>query len=135
MTLKRFKNELIILLSLVFVLFAFGYKQQSKTYLNHEKETLTKNIVEIGTVGELKKLWGDKKIGKKLNFFKTIVAKDKVKSFEKRSRKMTASYQNLTVKELNTITKKLFKTPVQITKLSIQESGKEQYTMEFKCKW
>ena len=135
MNIKRFKNELIILMALLFVIFAFGYKHKSKEYLNNEKEIIAKNIIEISTVSELKKLWGDKKIGKKLNILKTIVSKDKIKSFDKRSKKITANYQNLNVKELNKITKQLFKIPIQITKLSIKESGKERYTMEFKCKW
>ncbi len=135
MTIKRFKNELIILLSLILMLWALLYKHQAKTDLQTEKESISKSIVEISRVSELKKLWGDKKIGKKLDQFKSIVKREKIKSIEKRAKRLTASYQNLDVRELNKITKILLKTPVQITKLSIEESGKERYTMEFKCKW
>ena len=135
MTLKRFKNELILLIALFFVFFAYAYKHSAKSYVNNEKQNIQKSIEEISKVSALKKLWGDKKIGKKLNRFKTIVSKEKLKSFEKRSRKMSATYQNLTVKELNTISKNLFKTPIKIIKLSITKTGKERYRMEFKCKW
>ncbi len=134
-SLKRFQGELILLFSLIFVLFAYGYKYQSKAYVQSEKQSIEKRITQISEVSELKRLWGDKKIGKKLNNFKTIIPKEKVKSFEKRSHKMSASYQGLSVKELNKVVKQLFKMPVQITTLSIEADGKERYNMELKCKW
>ncbi|HHH19460.1 MAG TPA: hypothetical protein ENK86_02945 [Campylobacterales bacterium] len=135
MLLKRFRNELFVLLALLFALFAFGYKLSAQSDAETQKQALEKEINEIAQVAELKKLWGNNTISKETDRFKTIVNQEKIKSFEKRSKKIVASYENLSVKELNSITKQLFKTPVQINQLSITESGKEKYTMEFTCKW
>jgi len=133
--LKRFKSELILLLALGAMVVAYGYKYRAHMEVTQEKQRIQQEIKEISEVSELKQLWGNKKIGKELNGFKTIVSKEKVKSFEKRSRKMRAVYRDVSVKELNKIVKKLFKTPVQITNLSIEKQGKERYNMELTCKW
>ena len=135
MTLKRFKNELVILMALLFVGFAFFYKISAEKSVAIEKKEITDSVSEISKVAELKSFWNPKKVKKEALNFKTIVAKEKVKRFEKRSTKIVAIYQNLSVKELNTISKKLLSTHFQITKLSIQESSKDRFNMEFTCKW
>jgi len=136
MLLKRFRNELIIIAALLFMLTALGYKFSIQSSIQDKQQKLEKEIQAIEEVLELKKLWGNPKaISKEADRFKTIVEEKKIKTFEKRSKKMIASYENLSVKELNSITRQLFKTPLQIIKLNIKESRKERYTMEFVCKW
>ena len=136
MLLKRFRNELIIIATLIFALTALSYKFSIQSSIQDKQQKLEKEIQAIEEVLELKKLWGNPKaVSKEADKFKTIVEEKKIKSFEKRSKKMVASYENLSVKELNSITRQLFKTPLQIIKLDIKESGKERYTMEFTCKW
>ncbi len=135
MTIKRFKNELIILIALIFTLFAFGYKLSAKGYVQEEQTDIQKSIMDVSKVAELKKLWGNKNIANMVDTFKTIVNETKIKSFEKRSKKVVAKYQDLSVKELNKITNQLLKTPLQITSLEIKESSKEKFTMELTCKW
>ena len=133
--LKRFKNELIILMALLFLGFAFFYKVSAKKSIVVEKQELKASVDEISKLVELKSFWNSKKIKKEVAKFKTIVGKDKVKRFENRSTKMVAIYHNLSVKELNKITKKLLNTHFKITKLKIQESGEDRFNMEFTCKW
>ena len=135
MTLKRFKNELIILLASLFVLLSFGYKLSAKEHVAKEIIEIENSMTQIGKVSGLKQLWGDKGITKEAEKFKTVVAKSKIKSFEKRSKKMVAKYENLNVKELNSVMNRLLNTPFQISKLMVREQAKEQYRMEFTCKW
>ena len=135
MSIKRFKNELAIFLLLLFVGFAFFYKVSAQSSVSIEKKEILSSVNEISKVAELKIFWDSKKIKKEANKFKTIVSADKVKRFEKRSGKLVASYKNLSVKELNTISKKLLTTHFRISKLNIQESNKDKFNMEFTCKW
>ena len=134
-SIKRFKNELIILFLLFFVGFSFFYKLSAQKSVALEKEKIEKSIGEISKVAELKTFWNSKKAKKDADKFKTVVAKNKVKRFEKRSGKLVASYQDISVKELNKISKKLLITHFRITKLNIQESSKDRFNMEFTCKW
>ncbi len=133
--LKRFQNELIIFLLLIFVGFSFFYKYSAQKSVASKKIEIQESINEINKVVELKTFWDKKKVKKEIIKFKTMVSKAKVKKFEKRSGKLAIIYQNLSVKELNKIAKKLVATHFKISKLNIQESGKNMYSMEFTCKW
>ena len=135
MGLKRFKNELVILMALLFVGFAFFYKVSAEKSVAIKKKEITASVSEISKVIELKSFWSSKKVKKEAAKFKTIVAKEKVKRFENRSTKIVAIYQNLSVKELNKISKKLLSTHFQIIKLNIEESSRDRFNMEFTCKW
>lgn len=135
MMIKRFRNELMVLAAALFMLLALGYKLSAKGYVADQQQEIQTTMEEISQVVDLKAVWGDKNIDKTTDQFKTIVAQNKIQSFEKRSKKMVAKYSDLDVKDLNNIAKQLFKTPVQITQLQIQESGKEKFTMELTCIW
>jgi len=135
MVLKRFRNELIILVAILFALFAFFYKLSAKNFVEEQKSEILSSISEISRVNELKKLWKSKSISKKADTFKTIVAKVKVKSFKKRSGKVVVSYKNLNTKELNSVTKNIMNNPFRIVKLKISELSKGSYSMELICKW
>lgn len=134
-SIKRFQNELIIFLLLLFVGFSFFYKFSAQKSFTSQKIKIQESVSEINKVVELKTFWDKKKVKKEIIKFKTMVSKDKVKKFEKRSGKLAVTYQNLSVKELNRIGKKLVATHFKISKLNIQESGKNRYSMEFTCKW
>jgi hypothetical protein len=132
---KRFRNELIILLALLFTLSAFFYKVSAKNSVAEKKAEVQKSVSEISRVAELKKLWASKQIGKDAKALKTIVAKKKVKLFKKTSEKVTVKYSGLNIKELNKITKKIMNRAFQITKLKVVHSGNESYAMELTCSW
>ena len=133
--LKRFRNELIILIAIIFALSAFFYKLSAQKFVEDKKSEIVSSISEISRVNGLKKIWKSKSISKKSNRFKTIVAKNKVKSFKKHSQKVIVSYQNLNTKELNSITKYIMNNPFVIVKLKIDKVAKNSYSMELICKW
>jgi hypothetical protein len=135
MTLQRFRNELILLVAILFTLMAFFYKYSANDYVAENRNKIQQEIAEINLINGLKKQWGNKQIGNKLNVLKTIVPNTKVASFSKKSKKLVASYNNLTGSELSKISNKLINLPVQIVLLNINQSANKQYTMEFTCKW
>ena len=135
MTLQRYRNEIILFVAFLLALFAFIYKLSAATYVKENQIKIEKQINEVTTIINLKKQWNRKDIANKVKTLKTIVAPSKVKSFKKKSKKLTAIYQELTPNELNKLTNKLINLPVQISHLHIAQSGKNQYTMEFTCKW
>ncbi|PTB83599.1 hypothetical protein C9926_02050, partial [Sulfurovum lithotrophicum] len=81
----------------------------------------------------LKKVWGDKKITKKVEKLKAIVPPSKVK-WSRKGKKLTASFQNLSASELNRIVIKVLNLAVEIQKLEVKKTG-TTYQMELKCKW
>lgn len=135
MTLQRYKNELILLLTLLFVLAAFIYKLSAHTYVKENQIEINQEIVQITNIVNLKKQWGGKDISKKVQSLKTLVPATKVKSFKKSPKKLLASYKGLTTNELNKLTNKLLNIAVQINQLKIQKNSKNNYVMEFICKW
>ena len=135
MTLQRYKNEIILLLALLFALFSFMFKLSSNTYVKENKAKIQTQISEITAIGNYKNQWDGKGIPNKIKVLKSIVPKSKVKTFQKKSKKLLASYVNLSSNELNKINNKLINMPVQITNLQIKESAKNQFTMELTCKW
>ena len=135
MVLKRFKNELIILLAIIFAISAFSYKLSAKKFVEDKKSEIVSSINEITRVNDLKKLWKSKSISKKADSFRNIVAKAKIKSFKKHSGKVVVNYKNLNIKDLNRVTKNIMNKPFQIVKLKINEVSKGSYSMELICKW
>jgi len=135
MTLQRYKNELIILITLIFLLFAFIYKLSATRDVQENRVDIQKQISELSRITALKEQWGGKQLTSKIKVLETVVPASKVASFRKKSKKLIASYHNLTGKELTKITNKLINIPIQITILKINQSAKNQYTMEFTCKW
>jgi len=135
MTLQRYKNELILLFAVLFALFAFIYKLSANAYVKENRTEITQKISEINTILTLKKQWGGKGLGSSVAKLKTVISPSKIKSFNKKSKKLIASYSGLTGNELSKLTNALINIPVQITQLNIQQRSKNQYTMEFTCKW
>ena len=135
MTLQRYKNELIILATLLFLLFAFIYKVSASTDVSENRAVIQKQITQISAITVLKEQWGGKQLANQVKVLKTIIPASKVATFRKKSKKLVAAYKNLTGNELSKVTNKLINMPVQIVLLNINQSAKNQYTMEFTCKW
>ncbi len=133
--LQRYKNELIIIAMIIFTTFAYLYKLSANDYVNENRAIIQKQIREISEIKALKEQWGGKEINNKIKVLKTVVPPSKVASFKKKSKKLVSSYKNLTGDELSKLTNKLINLPVQIVRLKINKEGKNQYTMEFTCKW
>ncbi len=135
MILKRFKNELIVFIASIFVIYAIFYKSSADSFVKNKKTDIESSISEISRVVELKKVWKSKTVLKKINLFKTIVSKNKLESFKKRGQKVIIKYKGLNIKELNSVVKHIMNNPFQIVKLKIDKQGKEKYRVGLICKW
>ncbi len=135
MTLQRYKNEIILLFTALFALFGFYYKLSAQSYVEDNKAVIQKQISEIVEIEGYKKQWKSKSIANRVNIFKKIVPNSKRKRFSKKSSKVSVSYINLTTNDLNKISNKLLNMPIQIIKLNIAKKSKNNFTMEFTCKW
>ncbi|CAA6817193.1 MAG: Unknown protein [uncultured Sulfurovum sp.] len=135
MTLQRYKNELIVLVAILFAVFAFMYKLSAQNEVSTNKAGIEKQITEINMIRTLKKQWGGKQLTKEVKVLKSVVPSSKLTTFQQKSKKLVASYKNLTGNELSKLSNKLINIPVQIVVLNIKQSAKNQYTMEFTCKW
>jgi len=130
---KAYKNELIVGIAILLMLVGFLYKQQQiggQTDASAQAENALHDIKEVIA---LQQVWGDKKISKKVDKLKTLVSPSKVK-WQKKSKKVTATFSTLSAKELNKVVTKMLNIAVVIQKLEIKKVGLS-YTMEFKCKW
>jgi len=131
MQLKKYKNELIVGIALLLLLIALIYKQ-GVTSAQTDASAGTA-LQELKEVIALKKVWGDKKTTKKVDKLKTIVSPSKVK-WSKKSKKLTASFLNLSDQELNRVIVKIMNLAVEIQKLEVKKLS-ASYQVEFKCKW
>ena len=129
--LKAYKNELILGVAFLLLLISFAYKQGQAS---SQSDTSAGNAVqELKEVISLQKIWGDKKMSTKIDKLKTIVSPSKVK-WNKKSKKLTASFSTLTNQELNALITKMMNIAVMIQKLEVKKLG-TTYQVEFKCKW
>ena len=133
MTWKRYQNELIALIAFVFMLAAYGYKTAQVSSQAQSIAEAKHFVAEIQEVVSLKKIWADTKTGKKVEKLQTLIPASKTK-WSNQNKKVTASYKNLTARELNTLVTKILNVPVEIQKLKIQKVA-SSYDVEFKCKW
>jgi hypothetical protein len=130
---SKYKYELIVLLSFMVMGGAWFYKHQQSLHFVSQKSELESSIYTLQEVIALKDIWGTKSISKQLDRVKGIVPKQKVK-WSKKGKKLTASFHDLTPKELNKLLSKLFNVAVQIETLHIKRES-SSYSMELKCKW
>jgi len=133
MTWKRYQNELIALIAFVFMLIAYGYKTTQVSSQAQGIAGAKHSVEEIQEVISLQKIWADTKTSKKVEKLRTLVPSSKI-TWSNKNKKVTASYKNLTARELNTLVTKILNVPVEIEKLKIQKVA-SSYDVEFKCKW
>ena len=135
MVLKRFRNELILLGATLFAILTFSYKHSIDIDIEQKRENIRTSINQINRVLELKKIWKNRYISKRVKLLNSIVSKSKIASFKKRGQKVIVKYRGVNINELNSIIKTVMNNPFQIVKLDIKEVGKERYNMELICRW
>ena len=133
MSLKRYQNELVVLLAFLLMLMAFLYKNGQISSRAEGAASGKHAVSEFKEIVALKKVWADKKISKKVEKLKELIPSSKVK-WSKKSRKVTAVYEELSSKELNKLISKILSLAVVIIQLDIEKTG-STYHVEFKCKW
>jgi len=133
MSLKQYRNELLLAAALLLALISFVYKTGQHTEMALENQRMAQEAVLLQEIVSLKKIWADKRIAKKLESVRSLVPSSKVK-WEKKGRKLTVTFKDLQPAEVNKIVTKLLNIPVQIEKMKVAKEG-ENYKMEIRCKW
>ncbi len=130
---KRYQNELMVAVALLLLIVALIYKN---VQVSSSTESLTLSKQEVREFKELvilKKRWLDKKTSKKLDKLQKLVPSSKVK-WQKKGKKLTASFRGLSSQELNKVITMILNLAVQIELLEIK-NDQGSYNVEFKCKW
>jgi len=134
--LKRYQNELMVLMALIVLAFSMSYKLSSYNDLKMQTLESAKFISIMDDIVTMKKLWKkNKTIPNKLEEIKSTLAESKINKFEIDKKKAHIILQTLNGTELNNILgKKIASIPLQIKELIITRDG-DNYRLELKCKW
>ena len=133
MNLKRYQNELVVLLAFLLMLAALLYKNGQISSQAEDASSTKQAVSDFREIVTLKKIWADKKTSKKVEQLKELIPASKV-TWSKKSKKVTAVYEGLTSKELNKLISKILNLAIVIRELDIKKTG-STYHVEFKCKW
>jgi len=133
MSWQHYRNELIVVASLLFALVAFGYKMKQRSATVEVSQAMETEVATLREIGSLKKIWGDKRISEKLDRVRTLIPSSKVQ-WQKKGKKLTAVFSELKASEVNTLVTKFLNIAVQIESLKVKKRG-ENYSMEIRCKW
>ena len=131
---KRYQHELIVLAAFLLMVIAYFYKSSSADSLDRVKMEVSQLATEVGGIIALKKQWDDPNLRKQIEKLKQGVAPEKIGTFTVKSKKLTASFKNLSDKEMNSIIIKLENVAVQIVALKVKRQN-SSYSLGFICKW
>lgn len=131
--LKSYKNELIIGFAVLLFIIAFSYKNIKVSNQNSASSSIASSLQELKEVIELQKIWGDKKITKKIEKLKNLIPSSKTK-WQRKGKKLSASFSDINAAQLNKLVTKIMNLAVEIEKLDVQKTA-SSYNVEFKCKW
>ena len=129
----RYKNEILLAVALLFALSAFTYKYVHRSNIQQERQEIRHSLTTFQKAIALKNRWGDRNIGQKIESLHRLFPASKV-VWKKRSKKLNATFHNLSGRETNKLLSKLFNVAVQITKLHIESEAKN-YRVDIACKW
>jgi predicted RND superfamily exporter protein len=133
MSWKRYRNELIVLAVLLLFIGAFFYKQGRESAALEGAKQIRQELSEVRRLVDLKKIWGSSKITQKVGQLKQAVPPAKV-TWQKKAKKLHATFSDLTAREVNTVVTKILNLPVEIKELKIDKNGRS-YQVECRCKW
>lgn len=133
MNLKRYQNELAVLLAFLLMLGALFYKNGQISSQTDDVLSTKQAVSDFREIIILKKIWADKKTSQKVEKLKELIPASKV-TWSKKSKKVTAVYEGLTSKELNKLISKILNLAIVIRELNIKKTA-STYHVEFKCKW
>ncbi|KIM03630.1 MAG: hypothetical protein KN64_11580 [Sulfurovum sp. AS07-7] len=131
----RYKNELLLLVALIFLISAYLYKLTKSYQDSIERVELAKNITDFNRVVELQKSWKVKNMSQNIDTLKSIVPTVKIQEVNIEGDKLKASYKMLNPNELNMVVDKIFNLPIQIQQFDVKESSKEQFMVDVRATW
>ena len=129
----RYKNELILLASIIFVLSSYIFKYKSFESSQTLLHTSQKDMVQLQEVMSLQNIWSPKKVSKQLEGLKHIVSPNQIQ-WIKRGKKLSVKFKDIDSNQLNKILNKILNIAIQIENISIIKK-QNKYTMELKCKY
>ncbi len=129
----RYRNEIIVGVSLLFALTALSYKYIHRASVETERHAIGQGIVRLHEAVSLQKRWADKRTTKKLASLQKLFPNAKV-IWKKSGKKIVATFANLKPEEANRLVTKLMNLAVQIEALNITKQDKT-YKVEMTCKW
>ncbi len=131
---KRYQNELIVSIAILFMIGTYVYKSTNIKKIERGEITLAKATNQASEIISLQKQWNDPKLSKRILKLKVSISAQKIRNFVVKRKKLTAVFQDLTSKEMNAIVSRLENIAVQITQLQVKR-GDKGYKMEIRCKW
>jgi len=132
---QKYRNEFIILTSLIVLILSMMYKHYSLNRLENQIDSTKKAIQEIEEAKRLKNLWYARGMKSKLSRLRRKVPKNKIKRFNESRKKLDVVLKKLESRELNEFMNELSKLPLRISRLKIRKVSTNQYDMECLCKW
>ncbi len=130
----RYRDEMIILIAIVFALLALGYKHLSHKRAEEEHNKMLQESVMLRKTVLLRHRWGDvHHIEKGLEEIHAAFPKE-CNNWHRKGRKLSAACNGLSSTKLGTLTTRLLDTAIQIEHIKI-ERHQAVYRMEFVCKW
>ncbi|MCB4747467.1 MAG: hypothetical protein LGB54_02565 [Sulfurovum sp.] len=130
---KRYQNELIVSVAFVFALSMFIYKLSHHAIKAEASQKVAKEFISLQETVSLKKIWVDKRIDNRLKRIQGMLPRNKV-LWSQKGKRLIATFNTLTGKEVNRVMTKLLNIAVQLESLNITKNG-EYYKMEIRCKW
>ncbi len=131
---KRYQNEFIVAVAVLFLIATLSYKQHKIAGVDQVKMILAHSTMEAGEIISLKKQWSNPNLSKDVRKLKNRIAASKVKQFVIKGKKLHAFFQNLNAKETSSIVTRVENIAVVIMKLEIKKVDKS-YKVEIQCKW
>jgi len=132
--LKRYANEAIVIVSIVFLVGAIIYRHGAVNSLHESRAEFDMASKEIKETISLRKLWSSKGLRRKIKSLGATVSPSSVKSMVIDRNKAKIVLTGLSGRELNSFLGKLAGMPVVFRRLDIRLEG-EKYRMECICGW
>ena len=130
----RYRNELIILLSVIILIISIIYKHHSISKFENAVNETRVSIKDIEESKRLKSLWYAKGMKSKLNKLRAKIDSKKIVKFSIERKKVNIKLRDLRSRDLNRFMNELAKLPVRISTLNISKSS-NSYELECLCKW
>jgi len=129
----RYKNELILIASILFMLFGYSFKSSQFDKINTIQQKSQSEYRDILEADRLKNIWSNPNVSTRVKSLLHIVPTSKV-TWNQKHKKLVVNYHSLTPIELNKVLNKILNISVIIKMISISHSG-QNYTLELICKW
>ncbi len=131
---QRYRNEFIILISVLLLIFSIIYKHHSISKFDNAVHEARNSIRDIDEAKRLKSLWYAKGMKSKLKRLKNKIDFKNIVKFSIDRQKVDIKLKNLHSNELNIFMNEMTKLPLRLSHLNILKTS-AGYELECLCKW